>query len=89
MIHLSVACIHSYSLQACNSCSKLDGRAWMLLNKEWQLNGDLTCNRKLLSRCIILTVLSDKEGIQEGGAALARSATALKVWNFSFRFELY
>ena len=77
MIHLSVACIHSYSLQACNSCSKLDGRAWMLLSKEWQLNGDLTCNRELLSRCIML----------EGGAALARSATALKVWNFSFRFD--
>ena len=31
----------------------------------------------------MLTVLSDKQGIQEGGAALARSATALKVWNFS------
>ena len=57
----------------------MDGRTWMLLNKEWALNGDMTCNRKLVSRCIMLTVLSDKQGIHEGGAALARSATALKV----------
>ena len=37
----------------------------------------------------MLTVLSDNEGIQEGGAALARSATALKVGKFSFRFESF